>query len=366
MQEQEIGKIDKFSNLWMISGVIFLLVILGSVYFLNKNLGVVGENGSTEGQKKQSTISNINSDPKYSVASTLYNQGKYKESYEKFGEILKDNNKDLYNPISQSLKLFKAAALREFDREQALKEYYSFYKDENNSLLNRAYALLSAQQNTIAFRDSKKLLFVLDPEDVKNLPSLSEREINYAISQKIYSLFPFPITAARLANYEVGNLDKKISANKIKAKEIYGKYTFGFEDNIQMMLAEDGMRHLISNSYLNLGNLMSRMEDFGIVDSKDTVEAFSSSLKYATLYSTRGTYHFALEAFLNHQVKTNNNENIDNILSILMEEKSIGGIDKNVLLDFSSEKRMADNLPYVYKKYKSDAVFKNKVLDLVK
>lgn len=307
----------------------------------------------------------INNKTEFSSAVRLYKDGKLQESEQEFSRIIQEES-NMPDSVFETLKLYQIASLRGYDREAAFQEYYKFYKNVDNTLLNRAYALLMAQQNTLSYDDPKKLLFVLSEEEVKNIKTLDSANISYVISQKIYSLYPFPITAARLANFEISQLDVKDLKNKEVAKSIYDKYMFGFDDNIQMMLSQEGLRHLVSNSYLNKANLMSKMYGLGLETKDNVSNTYDEAFKYANLYSPKGTDQFVLLAYLNHLVKIQNDEGVKKILQELQKIKTSSGLIQNVKTMLSKEDSLKDNFVNIYERYKKDEGFRNEIQVLVK
>lgn len=304
----------------------------------------------------------IRSDESLEIADNLYRQGDSKGAYDKFLEVLKTKDFADNKNLLQTTKLYKTAALLGFDREAAFKEYYEFYKDQNNTLENRAYALLMAQQSTVAFNDPKKILFVLNENEARDIKTLDNKNIQYAISKKIFAFFPFPITAARMASFEVDNLDPKNPKSKKLAEEIYTKYMFNFDKNLEYMESIEGLRHLVSNSLASRGNLSSKLEVYGVTNSKTVTDLYENAILKAELYSPRGTKHFLMASYLEYCVKTNKQDKIDKLLIAFTDEKNKNSINENVLKNLTVESRMGTAYPFVFARYQKDIDFKNKII----
>ena len=316
---------------------------------------------SNDGKSKPFEI--IESEEDLKNAQGLYNSGNYQESYKKFSETLESKDFVENKNLEQTVKLYKTAALLGYDREKAFKEYYEFSKDEMNTLENRGYAILMAQQNVTAFNDPKKLLFFLSENEVKEMEVLDNKNMQYAISKKVFTLFPFPITAARLAAFEIDNLEiKKGEDVKVKVQSIYDKYMYNFDKNINYMENIVGFRHLVANSLNARASLSGRLEDFGIVKSAETGVWHEKAIEKAVLYSPRGTKHFLMISFLEHEVKVKNQEKIDKILNAFLEEKKVGKIDSRVIKNLTDEKIMQELYPNIYALYVKDPEFKEKLL----
>ncbi len=347
---------------------VFLLATL--VYFLF--LGNINVSKHFTSEKKEllperatQTMVFVKNFVETKAADDLYKKGDYKGAYSEFENVLNTKNFTGDSGLRQSLELYKIAARLQFERDEALQDYYKFYKSRDNSDINRAYAMLMAQQNVVAYNDAQKLLFILDNREVGVIKVLDNKNINYAISKKIYQLYPFPITVARLAAFEIDGLDKKDKDLKKKADEIYKNYLFNFDSVLQIMLKEEGFRHLVANSLSAKASLDSRMEDLGLKDAKETTQIYSEAIKYAKLYSPRSTYDFLLSAFLNHEVKIKNEGNVDKILDLFREDKKSGYITPNVKKNFTDEKRMQENHPFIFERYKNNEIFRSKIIEIM-
>jgi hypothetical protein len=223
-----------------------------------------------------------------------------------------------------------------------------------------------AQQSTVASSDGQKILFFLNENEVRDIKTLDNTNIQYAISKKIFSLWPFPITAARLASFEVNNLGKPDISLKKKAQKIYDKYMYNFDSNLKYMENKQGLRHLVSNSIAAKASLFSRLEAFGVTKSNETSALYEESIQKAILYSPSGTKHFLMAAFLEHEVKVDDKIKVDKILKAFVEEKQVRGIDSRVVRNLTDEKLRTELYPNLNILYKKDEEFRKKVLEVAK
>lgn len=349
-------------GVWL--GVFVLLVaVVASFYFFTYEKKLSGNSKEMATTTAVDVFQEVRQGTKTKGAYEQLTFGNYKEAYKQFSELQADPEIKQDAELLGTLKLFRTSALLTYDREAAFKEYYEFGKDENNSLRNRAYALLMAQQNTVANNDPKKILFFLSEAEVRDIKVLDNKNIQYAISKKIFNLWPFPITAARLALFEVEQLDKKNPNSKQKAEAIRKKYMFRFEENISLMEQKEGLRHLIANSLSARANLNSLLEDLGVTSAIDTSTMYEEAIQKATLYSPKGTKHFLMVGYLEHEVKVNNEEKVDKILMALTEERKVG-IFGNVVTIFTKSDMMKELYPNIFARYSKDGVFKNKMVQV--
>jgi hypothetical protein len=218
----------------------------------------------------------------------------------------------------ETIELYTASILMESNKDEGINYYKNIYNNIKNSKVNRAYALLKVDQYSRGEKKPEYLENFLTEEENKK----SSKEKYNIISNKIYQLYPFAISAARIGKYELSQNPSKETAQKI-----YNLYNKSLEEGTKEMLQYEGLRHLAGNTGLNHAQLWAEMEKHNIVNQKETQKIFESAYENARLYSPRGTLEFIVLAYADYNSERKNYSKTEKLIEFLTEQ----ALDKNVV-----------------------------------
>lgn len=273
-------------------------------------------------------------------------------------EYIKANPDNINNELDQSVELYRISIIRQKDRLKSYEEYYNFFRNENNSKSNRAYAAIAASQQATANREYKKLLIFLSGDEVRNLKEITHSEVTYSLNKKIFALYSFPIVAVRLANYEI-----RRESDVTKKKEIYDKYMFNFYQNIDLLNKEPGLGHLNSGALMALGMAQLHLEDYGIVNSSTTLKTLQDSLNLSIALSQKVSQEYSLLLLLEYAIKHKKTDMEKQVLRSLSEFPEITPSVKEYILD---DKVFKVNYPILLNKIETDSNFKKDFYSVLK
>jgi hypothetical protein len=345
--------------IYLLLFTLFSLAILG-LYFWNYTevlSGLKKENKTydlTNIQNRESKfpMEIVKNDDLFKEINALLNSSDKVSALEKINDLIANANFGEDESLKETAILYRNSIQLSVDREAAIKAYYDFFSNEKYANKNRAYAAMMAAQNTIANADTQKLLIFLSEQEVRNLKEVNSEEILYKLDQKIFNLFPFPLSSSRLATYEI----KRASTVQDK-KIIFNKYLFRLDDRIQEMLQNPGYNHIVANSLGSIGELHSYLENYKIVNATTTTKIFQDAYNYSLLYSPKLTQDFVLISFLEHEVKINNQSNVEKILKIVEKD----GLGAPVIKRLNNSESIKKYYPNILKEMQSNKVFNDRL-----
>jgi hypothetical protein len=123
------------------------------------------------------------------------------------------------------------------------------------------------------------------------------------------------------------------------------------------MLQNPGYNHIVANSLGSIGELHSYLENYKIVNATTTTKIFQDAYNYSLLYSPKLTQDFVLISFLEHEVKINNQSNVEKILKIVEKD----GLGAPVIKRLNNSESIKKYYPNILKEMQSNKVFNDRL-----
>jgi F0F1-type ATP synthase membrane subunit b/b' len=362
MVDAIVNKLNMIKKTYIYLIIIFIVFISILVYFFYSKytkiskiyqtndkqiIGTEKNNNNNEDLEnvqveKKDTFAELKKTEEFQKIEELSKSGDFtdvKESLEKLAEET-PNKKG-----KEAVELYSAYLLMQTNKDEGVEFYKKIYLDVANSKINRAYALLKVEQYSKGERKIEYVLPFLTESERKSLKT--DLEIYNAVDNKIYALYPFAISAARIGKYEI-ELNKNIET----AEKIYKLYKDSLVSGSLEMLKYEGLRHLAGNTNMNHAQLWAELEEFKVVDPKETQKIFENAFENAKLYSPRGTLQFIVLAYADYNSKRGNLVKTEKLIEFLTTEK----LDKNVVNSLNLSKKTGSYLG-IQKFYKDKKKF---------
>lgn len=301
-------------NVWITLGIALILCLGGfGYYFFFWSTSYTTPSDEIEKNKEISrdVAKYIEGDPRYAEARSLYNSRRYEDAFKAYSSLAEQ---ELNKEVKESLYLYAAAALMIHDPVKGADYYRNFLNDTENLESNRAYALLRVEQYARGVSD----ISVLRPflSDVQTITATStDDEVLFEINKKIFALYPFGITAARLARSELAR-----AIHPDEAKYVYDKYKDFILRGREEMLQRVGLRHMAANCILNEYYLSRDLEKYKLATSSDTRQLIDLAYTTGKLHSPQITQQYIALDYAEYMAMTGDQKKAYDILLTLKNE----------------------------------------------